>query len=88
MRQNPLDDSRIFNASDDLDVTAAAVAGLDVDVEDSFKALRPSHGCPAFSGCGVFGRIRRAGFVALAALGRRHLCTMRAIRGENAVEPS
>ena len=28
---------------------------------------------------------RRAGLVALTALGGRHLCTMRAVRGENAV---
>ena len=42
----------------------------------------------AASGRGVFGRIRRGGLAALAALGRRHLCTMRAIRGENAVEAS
>jgi hypothetical protein len=37
---------------------------------------------------GVFGRIRRGGLAALAALGRRHLCTMRAVRRENAVEAS
>ena len=31
MRQNPLDDSRIFNASDDLDLPLTALAGLNVD---------------------------------------------------------
>jgi hypothetical protein len=29
MRQNPLDDSRIFNAGNDLDLTTAPLAGLD-----------------------------------------------------------
>ena len=36
-------------------------------------------------GRGVFGRVRRAGLVVLAALGRRHLCTMRAVAGKHAV---
>ena len=31
MLQNPLDDSRIFNASDDLDLPLTALAGLNVD---------------------------------------------------------
>ena len=30
MRQNPLDDSRIFNASDDLDLPLTALAGLNL----------------------------------------------------------
>jgi hypothetical protein len=83
-----LDHHRIFDAGNDLDVTAAALAGLDVNVEDTFQALRPSHGGPAFGGRGVFGRIRRVGFVALAALARRHLCTVCAVGGEDSVEPS
>jgi hypothetical protein len=37
---------------------------------------------------GVFRRILRASLVALAALGWRHLCTMRAVGCENAVEAS
>jgi len=40
----------------------------------------------AAGGRGVFRCMRRAGLVALAALGRRHLRTMRAVRGKNAVE--
>jgi hypothetical protein len=35
-----LDDRRVFDAGDDLDVTAAAVADLDVDIEYAFQALR------------------------------------------------
>ena len=31
MRQNSLDDSRVFNAADDLDVPRAPFAGLDID---------------------------------------------------------
>jgi len=34
----------IFDASDDLDVAAAALAGLDVDVENTLQALRSGHG--------------------------------------------
>jgi hypothetical protein len=34
MRQNPLDDSRIFNAGDDLDLPHAPLAGLDIDVNN------------------------------------------------------
>ena len=37
---------------------------------------------------GVFRRILRASLVALAALGWRHLCTMRAARREHIVEAS
>ena len=102
MGEELVDHHRIFDAGDDLDDATAAVAGLDVDVEHTLqvlpgsmktkssceRALRPGHGGPAFGGCGVFGRIRRAGLVALAAFSRRHLCTMGAVRGENAVEAS
>ena len=35
-----LDDQRIFDAGDDLDGAAAALAGLDVDVEHTLQALR------------------------------------------------
>ena len=74
--------------TDDLDGAAAALAGLDVDVEHTLQALRPGHGGPAFGGCWVFRRMRRAGLVTLAALGRRHLRTMRAVGGEYSVESS
>ena len=42
----------------------------------------------AAGGRGVVRRIRRAGLVALAVLGRRHLCTMRAVGGEDTMESS
>ncbi|MFT5176017.1 MAG: hypothetical protein ACI8W7_004211 [Gammaproteobacteria bacterium] len=42
----------------------------------------------AARGRGVFGRIRRAGLVALTALGRRDLCAMCAVRGEHSVKSS
>ena len=40
----------------------------------------------AAGGCRVLRRIRGAGLVTLAALGRRHLCTMRAVWRKNAVK--
>ena len=83
-----LDHDRVFDTSNDLDVAAAAFADLDVDVENALQALCPSHGGPTFGGRGVFRRIRRAGLVTLAALGRRHLCTMRAVGGEYAMKSS
>jgi hypothetical protein len=116
VREGLLNHYRIFNAGDDLDTAAAAVAGLDVDVEYAFqilpgsmktkssceKALRPGlawqsedvvflregHSGPAFGGRDVLRSIRGAGLVAFATLGRRHLCTLRAVRGEHAVDPS
>ena len=35
-----LDHRRFFDAGDDLDVTAAVLAGLDVDVENALQTLR------------------------------------------------
>ena len=74
MGENLLDHHRVFDAGDDLYGATAAFAGFDVDVEHPLQALRPSHGGPAFRGCGVLRHIRRAGLVALAAFSRRHLC--------------
>ena len=51
-----------------------------------FAGAKTGHGRPAFAGRGVFRRMQRVGLVALAVLGRRHLRTMRAVGGENAVE--
>ncbi len=53
-----------------------------------FAGAKTGHGGPPFGGRGVFRRIRRAGLVALAALGRRHPRTMRAVGGENPVKSS
>ena len=53
-----------------------------------FAGAKTGHGGPPFGGRGVFHRIRHASFVALAALGRRHLCTMRAVGGEHTMESS
>jgi hypothetical protein len=38
------DDSRGFDAGDDLDAAAASLAGFDVDVEYTFQAACPFHG--------------------------------------------
>ena len=48
---------------------AAPVAGLDVDVKYAPQALRTGRDSPAFGGLGVYRHTRRAGFIALAALG-------------------
>ncbi len=76
----------IFDAGDDLDVAAAVLAGLDVDVENALEPLRPAHGGPAFDRCWAVRRICRTGLVALTALGRRHLRTMRTVGGEHAMK--
>jgi len=41
MGKNLLDHHWIFDTGDDPDCAAAAPAGLDVDAEDPFQALRP-----------------------------------------------
>jgi hypothetical protein len=42
--QYPLDDGRILDAHDHLELPAAAPAGLDIDGKDTLEALRPSEG--------------------------------------------
>jgi hypothetical protein len=39
MRQNPIDNRRILNAGNDLDLPGAPLAGLDVDIEHSLEPL-------------------------------------------------
>ena len=68
-------DIRIFDAGDDSQRATALGAGLDVDGEDAFQALHPSHGGK--------GLIRL--FVARFAFWHDGL-TMLAIRREHAVE--
>jgi hypothetical protein len=50
MRQNLLDDSRIFNAGDDLDLPRAPLAGLDIDVKYPLQTLHPGHRLVALGG--------------------------------------
>ena len=97
-----LDYHRIFDAGDDLDVTAAVLAGLDVDVENALQALRlrliaMDGKYAGFAGaktghCGpAFDRcwaVHRICRMSLAAFGRRHLCTMRTVGGEYAMTNS
>ena len=45
---NLLDHRWVFDAGDDPQRPAAGRTGLDVDAEDAFQPLRPSHCCPAF----------------------------------------
>jgi len=58
-----LDDVGILNARDDSYRTAADRAGLDVDPEDPFQALRPGHRGAAFGWRGLL-RIRGPGMPA------------------------
>ena len=53
-----------------------------------FAGAKTGHGGPAFGGCWVFRRRRRAGLVALTPFGRRHPRTMRAVGGEHTMESS
>ena len=48
MRQNPLDDNRLFNAAarrldDDLDLPRTELARLDVNAENPLEPLYPDH---------------------------------------------
>ena len=43
MRQNPFDDSRIFNAGNDLDMPGTPLAGLKLDIKSSLEQLHPRH---------------------------------------------
>ena len=78
----------IFDAGDDLDVAAAVLADLDVGVENALQPLRPGHCRSVFDRCRAVRRICRTGLVALTALGRRHLCAMRTVRGEHTMKSS
>jgi len=48
--EDMFNDGGIFDASDDPHGTAAAGAGLDIDLEYAFEPLRPSHRSMAFGG--------------------------------------
>jgi hypothetical protein len=50
MRQNSLDYRRVFNAGNDLDLTTAPFASLDVNVEHPFEPLHPGHRRMALGG--------------------------------------
>ena len=43
MRENPLDQRRVFDARDDLDSPTAAPTALDLDREHAFEPLHPAH---------------------------------------------
>ncbi len=50
MLEDELDDGGVFDVGDDLEVAAAGVAGLDVDIEHALEAPGPGHGNTALSG--------------------------------------
>ena len=43
MLEDAADDLRVFDAGDDLHRAATVLAGLDLDAEDAFEELRPTH---------------------------------------------
>lgn len=50
MLEDLLDHRRVFDTGKALDGAAAFTAGIDVDVEHPFEALRLGHGCTPFQG--------------------------------------
>ena len=48
--ENLLNDLGVLDAGNDLDVTAAVFADLNIDAENSLKSLHPGHGSMALSG--------------------------------------
>lgn len=75
--QDLFDDLWVFDTSDDLDRTAAAFTGLDIDAEHTFEALRPGHG-------GMPRGIRLRVIPAVAP-GRGHPGPQSAVGGEHTV---
>lgn len=63
MGETLLDDHWVLEASDDFNRPATCP---NVNTEDAFKALRPTHGCPAFSWRLVLRFIRHFNFSALS----------------------
>jgi hypothetical protein len=81
-----LDDTGVLNARDDAHRPAAGRAGLDVNTEHPFQALRPGHRGAAFGRCRLLG-IRGLGMPASPApLGRCHPRTVFAVGRKHAVE--
>ena len=69
------DDVRVFDAGNHSEFAAALGAGLDVDGEDTFKALHPGHGCQWF-----------VGYLCLVFASGHDVFTLFAVWGEHAVE--
>ena len=44
MSQYSIDDALVLDTGDDPDRSAVTATDLDIDVEDAFEPLRPSHG--------------------------------------------
>ena len=63
------DDVRIFDAGDDLHGSAAGLASLDIDIENTLEALGPGHDDMAFGGCPFSKSIGSIGIASLAPAG-------------------
>ena len=86
--EDVLNDLRVFDTGNHLDLTTAVFADFNVDVEDALEPLHPGHGAMSFLGhlIGPF-RIRRGClFGLLATLRWRHINPVFAVGGKNAVK--
>ena len=63
------DDVRIFNTGDDLHGSAAGLASLDIDIENTLEALGSGHDDMAFDGCPFSKSIGSIGIASLAPAG-------------------
>ena len=88
MRQNPLDHRRVFDASDDLDLPRAPLAGFDVDIKHPLQPLHPGHRLVALGGRLVYPVLpcRLTPLASPAPLRRCHTNTKLAIGCENPVK--
>ncbi len=80
MRQDALDHGGVFDAGDDLHLSATGLAGLDIDLEYALQTLRPCH-------CRMAGRwwVVQARGLTRPAAGRGHLLVQMMVGGEYAV---
>src|SRR5210317_849398 len=82
------DHYRIFDAGNDLDITAAFAASINIDVKHAFQALCPSH-CSMTLGRGlILFVICCLGFSAFAPFRGCHHCPIAAIGCKYAMETS
>ena len=82
MIENLFDNCWVFDTGDDFDSAATLIAGFDIDLENTFQALSPSHGSMSL-GC-RFVLI----LPAPAAFSWSHLRAKAAVGGEDTVEAS
>ena len=73
-------DVRVFDACNHSEFAAALGAGLDVNGEDTFKALHPRHGCQRFVGCLCLGLVPGHDVFTLFAVWGEHTVKWREVQ--------